>query len=137
MRWEWVVFTSVLPLLSPLSLQVMADGAAIPTAAPQAPYTFQYDKRGENDTEVVPDVHKVVSKLDPPKVSTPVEKSTPTPHLNTPEDTHDIHDGGGKSTPDAHKPTSTSVTPAPKVEHETVPTSCKLFTVARDKTLDV
>ena len=150
MRWEWIVFTSVLPLLSSLSLQAMADRAVVPAAAPQAPYLFQYDKREENDTESVepPHVSKVFSEPTPdqPKHSTPVksvEEPAP-PNQVFPEDnTHDsTHDAEAQSTPGVQDPINLpaptpTLTPTPKVEQETVPTSCKLFTVARDRALDV
>lgn len=115
MRWEWIVFTSVLPLLSSLSLQALADNSAIPAAAPQAPYSFQYQKRGENVTEVVPLVQKATDSV---QVKESPQKET------TPTTTH-------ASAPD---PISTPEAPA---KQETVPTPCKPLTVARDKALDV
>lgn len=97
----------------------MADKSAIPAAAPQAPYSFQYQKRGENITEVVPLVQKVT---DPEPVQ-PVESP---PEV--------------KSIPSAPKPISIPEpisTPEALPKQEAVLTSCKFLTIASVKALDV
>jgi len=66
MKATWIVFTLVLPLLS-LPLQVVADSAAVPAAAPLAPgpnYSVKFVKRERNETSTNLSNERTTSGLD-------------------------------------------------------------------------